>query len=231
MINSLNDSLPFSRLIDALLDNNLSASGLNGLDGVSEKKLISGQMLFKAGTDAECVYFIQSGIVKVIDFLPEGKGRTLRLHARGDFIGLEGLIENHYQHWAVVVLDTKVTAIPVELIKALEDSDLHEYCALLKLFQRHLAMADKWISEFSTGSIKARIARFIEFLSNFEQQGGQNQVELLKVQEVSEILGVTPESASRVMAEFKRKNILIEDSNTKHDQYWVDQKKLDDEMF
>jgi CRP/FNR family transcriptional regulator len=41
-----------------------------------------------------------------------------------------------------------------------------------------------------------------------DESTGRREVSLLTVGEMAEIIGVTPESVSRIMADFKRKGIL-----------------------
>ena len=56
--------------------------------------------------------------------------------------------------------------------------------------------------------IKARVARLVNFLSDIEGKDASNEVKLLTCEEMAEILGATPESVSRVLAEFKREKVL-----------------------
>jgi CRP/FNR family transcriptional regulator len=83
------------------------------------------------------------------------------------------------------------------------------YCRLLECWFDYLQEADLWIAEFSTGSVKARVARLVNFLSEIEDTVSSGEVKLLTCEEMAEILGATPESVSRVLAEFKRSNILF----------------------
>jgi CRP/FNR family transcriptional regulator len=57
----------------------------------------------------------------------------------------------------------------------------------------------------------------VTFLSNIETETAPDQVELLKVEEMAAVLGVTPESVSRVLARFKRQRAL--QRNNTHDVY------------
>ena len=72
----------------------------------------------------------------------------------------------------------------------------------------NLNIADAWITQFSTGSIKARVARLITFLSYLETETPPDFVELLTCEEMASVLGVTTESVSRTLADFKRQQIL-----------------------
>jgi CRP/FNR family transcriptional regulator len=46
------------------------------------------------------------------------------------------------------------------------------------------------------------VARLVDFLSKFEYGEATNRVNLMTVHEMADMLGVTPESVSRILAEF-----------------------------
>jgi CRP/FNR family transcriptional regulator len=101
--------------------------------------------------------------------------------------------------------------------------------ALLKLGLDHLEKADKWIAEFSTGSIKARLAHLIEFLGGLEVDASSNIINLMTVNETADVLGVTPESVSRFLAEFKRNKVLIQVDKGDNWLYRINHSRLDEE--
>jgi len=71
-------------------------------------------------------------------------------------------------------------------------------------------------NDFSTGGIRPQVARLLEY--------GQplDRVELLTVCEMAEILGVTQESVSRILATFKRGEILQKLSDPSREIYRID---------
>jgi CRP/FNR family transcriptional regulator len=114
-----------------------------------------------------------------------------------------------YEHTAVAVEGTDAYRIPVGELLRIRSENPELYCRLLECWFDYLQEADLWISEFSTGSIKARVARLVNFLSEIEDAVSPGEVKLLTCEEMAEILGATPESVSRVLAEFKRSDILL----------------------
>jgi CRP/FNR family transcriptional regulator len=82
------------------------------------------------------------------------------------------------------------------------------YLELTEQWHHYLREADVWITQFSTGSIRSRVARLITFLYYLEKEINPGYVRLLSGEEMASILGVTPESVSRVIAEFKRQHIV-----------------------
>lgn len=193
---------------------------------VHEKNFNAGERLHTAGEPVKDGFVVKSGIVKLLRHLPCGKTRIVRLCSAGDLVGFEGLFDPNHTHTAVAINRVHSAQVSLNGIKRIEDKDIRQYCEILKQLYPHLAQADTWITEFSTGSIKARVARLIHFLSNFEFGEESKKVELLKVEECADILGVTPESTSRIMAEFKRNRILQKIPNFHPETYQLDAEKL-----
>jgi CRP/FNR family transcriptional regulator, anaerobic regulatory protein len=189
------------------------------------------EVIYREGEDAESVFVILRGMVKLLVHLPNGKVRIVRLHVAGDWLAIEGLGKGQaYEHTAIAVSSqAELVQFPSARLGALlqEDGDL--YAALLKRGFDHLEKADRWIAEFSTGSIKARLAHLLEFLGDLETGERSNTVSLLTVNETAEVLGVTPESVSRFLAEFKRKKVLIQVDGDDNWLYRIDKTRLDEE--
>ena len=183
-------------------------------------------MIYREGERVDRVFMILSGMAKVLSYLPNGRARIVRLHGFNEWLGLEGLLGQPYEHTAVAVDDVEVVYTPVSNLLRLEREQPRQYCEVLKQGYRHLAQADTWISEFSTGAIKPRVARLIDFLSGIEHGKSSDLVELLTVQEMADMLGVTPESVSRILAEFKRSKILRKAGEPPVESYRFDPRQL-----
>lgn len=164
--------------------------------------------LYREWQEANVVYSITSGLVKLISYLPNGRARIVRLHGMGSLVGLSSLLEPRYEHTAVAVGRVEAEAIPVSSLLRLRAEEPAVYCGLLETWYGQLQVADTWITQFSTGSIRARVARLVNYLSEIENKSPSTEVELLTCEEMAAVLGVTPESVSRILAEFKREQVL-----------------------
>lgn len=168
----------------------------------------TGETIYHEGSTADYLYVVRDGRIKLINFLENGRSRIVRLHQRGSIIGLNGMLDEPYAHTAMTISEVSCFQIPMNLIKDIKDHDPEAYCILLEYWHDYLNMADTWITDFSTGAIRGRVARLIRFLMEADLDTGPQEVTLLTVEEMADILGVTPESVSRVMADFKRKKII-----------------------
>lgn len=165
-------------------------------------------ILYQEGQDANGVYLINHGLVKLVCYLPNGQARITRLHASGSLVCLSSLFDARYEHTAIAVGRVQAEYIPVCSLLQLRVDEPAIYCSLLESWIDELHDADTWITQFSTGSIRARVARLVNYLSGIGPRKSPTEVQLLTCEEMAAVLGVTPESVSRVLAEFKRGHVL-----------------------
>ena len=187
----------------------------------------SKEIVYSEGAEADTVIVIRSGMVKLISYLANGRARIVRVHSKGSWLGLGGVLGQPYEHTAIAVEGTDAYRIPVGELLRIKSDNPYLYCRLIECWFDYLQEADLWIAEFSTGNIKARVARLVNFLSKIEDQVSSDEVKLLTCEEMAEILGTTPESISRVLAEFKRSNILSPSRVHPADSYQCNAKVLD----
>lgn len=167
-----------------------------------------GSTLYNEGAEIEALYVIRRGMIKLLRYVGDGSARIVRLHNRASIIGLNGLLGETHDHTAIAVDEVQVYQLPMVLLMSLRDDDPAAYSCLIEQWGRYLNSADTWISEFSSGPIRSRVARFLRFLVDFDSDTGTEELTLLTGVEMAEVLGVTPESVSRVIADFKRSDIL-----------------------
>ena len=68
-------------------------------------------------------------------------------------------------------------------------------------WQKAVDDADSWLTELSAGPSRARVARLLSYLAAHAEDGAFS---LIGREDMGSILGITKESASRAVAEFKR---------------------------
>lgn len=114
-----------------------------------------------------------------------------------------------YQHEAVALQPTEVCRFPARLVRDLggNNPDLHR--ELISRWQRALNEADAWLTELSTGSARQRIARLLLRLVRDRESSA---CQLFSREDMGAMLGITTETASRTIAEFKRQSLLVETS-------------------
>jgi CRP/FNR family transcriptional regulator len=170
-------------------------------------------------------------MVKLVSYLPNGRARIVRLHCRGQVLGLEGLLQRPFEHSAIAVGELEVEHVPLGRLRRLQHEDPVALNGLLFQWHDALAQADKWIADFSTGEIKPRVARLLQYLSTFDCGPATGTFGLLTVEELAEILGATPESVSRHLAAFKRQDILHREAGAPRKIYRLDVERVQREAI
>jgi CRP/FNR family transcriptional regulator len=190
------------------------------------KRYLAKEVIYRESDRADSIYVIRSGLVKLLSYLPNGRARIIRLHASDHWFGLEGLLGQRYEHTAIAVGDVEVQNVAIHSLQRLKRDKPELFAQLLCQWHGALVHADRWIAEFSTGGIKPRVARLLEFLAELEYGRPLERVELLTVCEMAEILGVTQESVSRILATFKRCEVLQKLSQQPQEIYRIDAEEL-----
>lgn len=173
---------------------------------VKTKRWAAREVIYREGEQASSLFAIRRGLVKLVAHTPDGHIRIVRLFGAGSLLGLGGLLHPLREHTAVAVGVVEAECVALGQVVRLGRDYPHAYGRLLESGYAELRHADLWITAFSTGSIRARVARLVNFLGTLRHEDAD--VELLTCEEMAAVLGVTVESVSRVLAQFKRDRLL-----------------------
>lgn len=178
---------------------------------IDELQYEPGASLYHAGDEGAALFTVRSGLVKLVQYLPDGSQRIVRLLRRGDTAGLEVLLGEAYEHAAVVLRPALVCRLPRDVVSRLSVETPRLHTQLMKRWHNNVKQADEWLTGLSTGSARSRVARLFLHLAEVEPAcAGAPEVELFSREDLGAMLGVTTETASRVVAEFKRGGIVTE---------------------
>lgn len=184
------------------------------------------EVIFREGDPIDSIHFVKTGIVKFLTYLPNGRSRIVRLHAGGALLDVAINKRSIHEHTATATNPVTVYRWRTQQFNVLKEQTPAIYARLLEQCHRNLQRADTWITHFSTGVVRARIARLLLFLAEIERYD-DDQIKLLSSEEMASILGVTAESISRVIADLKRQKILQRQAGTP-DIFAFDKTRIED---
>jgi CRP-like cAMP-binding protein len=164
-------------------------------------------MLYRTGDHRPVLYTVRRGLLKLVRFLPDGTERIVRLLKTGDVAGMETLVGSAYKHTAITLNEVEVCHIPLSAIEHLDLHAPHLAQQLMLRWQGAIDDADRTLVEFSTGTAETRIAHLLLYLSSLT--GDATGFELNR-HDMGSLLGVTAETASRIMADLKRRGLVTE---------------------
>ena len=176
-------------------------------DPIDQFVLPPGSVLYRAGDQGDHLFTVRSGAFKLVQYLPDGSQRIVRIVRTSDVIGLECLLDGAYEHEAVALQPSEICRFPARVVRELsrESPELHR--ELMSRWHRALSEADAWLTELSTGSARQRVARLLLRLVRDRES---SECQLFSREDMGAMLGVTTETASRTIAEFKRQSLLVE---------------------
>ncbi|MFZ1641497.1 MAG: Crp/Fnr family transcriptional regulator [Candidatus Contendobacter sp.] len=161
--------------------------------------------LYRMSERGSTLFTLRSGVIKLLQYLPNGSQRIVRLLRDGDALGLEALVGQPYQHDAIALTDCEICAIPVDVVEQLGHEQPRLYRELMARWQQALSEADAWLTQFTTGTARQRVARLLLRLTCPEQD---NHLPLFGREDMGAMVGLTTETVSRAIAELRRQGVL-----------------------
>ena len=167
-----------------------------------------GTVIYEVHTQKKFIYSIRRGMIKLVHFAQDGTSRIVRLLGSGSSIGLE-LLEgaDSYHHTAIAITPVDLCKIPISTIRQIEAMHTTLYRHVGKQLQAQLDLADQWIVALGTGAAKQRVAQLLLVLNEFFSDENGAFI-LLNREDMAAMIGITVETVSRIIAEFKRQKIL-----------------------
>ncbi|MBI4756126.1 MAG: Crp/Fnr family transcriptional regulator [Betaproteobacteria bacterium] len=166
-------------------------------------------VMFHMGARAEAVYTVRRGAVKLVRYSSNGAQRVVRVLKKGDVVGLEALLGNAYEHTAVTLNEVEVCRIPLPVMQRLDRETQRLERRLMERWQRALSEAHTWLAELTGGMADAR-TRVARLLLRMRVLGddGELLVCMPSREDIGSILGITVETASRIISSFQRDGLI-----------------------
>lgn len=177
---------------------------------IEEPRFAEKEYLYRIGEQSDCIFTLREGLVKLVQYLPSGNQRIVRLLKPGDIAGIEALSGEPTHQDAVVLTPLRVCQIPVPVIERLSKETPRLHRQLMAHWQQVMNKAEFWLTELSIGPARLRVARLLVRLAEYQIE---DATYLPRREDIGAILGITTESASRIIASFKREGLLEEFDN------------------
>jgi CRP-like cAMP-binding protein len=187
---------------------------------IADLAFTPGQRIYGADEPGTGVYTVREGVVRLERSSERGERRIVRLAGPGDLIGMESLLGQTHAADALACTAAKLCRLPRGLVDDLASDQPVLLRDLMKRWQAALDEADEWLTELSVGSARWRMLRLLLKLSEFGAVGAKTgartgaghpapgTVWLPTRQQIGAMLGLTVETASRLVSALKREGVL-----------------------
>lgn len=205
----------FADLADTGLDKITTAKGCNYY-----KK---GQTIFFEGNNANGIYCVHKGKIKMHKLGLDGKEQIIRFAKDGDVIGYRAMLSGEpFSLSASVLEDTSVCYLPKETIISLVQDDPKFALTLMEMTCKEMGKASRTITNLAQKPVRERLAEVLLILQETfgVREDGSIDVTLTR-EEIGSLVGTATESCIRLLSEFKKdqmialegKKIIIKDVN------------------
>lgn len=181
---------------------------------IEEITCSAGDILYTTGEEGRALFTLRTGLFKLVHYLPDGGQRIVRLLRAGDTLGLEVLVGAPYEHTAIALRPALLCRIPFDVVRRLSTETPRLHDQLMKRWYHTVRQADEWLTDLSTGPARVRVARLLLLLTDGAEDDQNAPCDLFSREDMGAMLGITTETASRTIAEFRRKGLLHGPSHT-----------------
>ncbi|MBF0106925.1 MAG: Crp/Fnr family transcriptional regulator [Deltaproteobacteria bacterium] len=174
------------------------------------KRLKKNQILFSEGDEALAFFAVVYGQIKVFKLSKNGDEQTLHIQAQGDLVAeavLFGL--NTYPAHARALMEALVVSIPK---KSLVDLILKDPGLSFKLMAGYSKRLKEFVATIESLALTDPKERLVWYIKRHGQRDKKTITLNLSTskKELSNMLGITPETLSRTLKVLKRDHILDE---------------------
>ena len=162
---------------------------------------------FSQGDPADCVYYLQSGRVKLTVMSSAGKEATIALLAAGDFVGEESMAGTPALRMATATAIAQCTALKIErseMVRVIHEEHAFSDLFLKFLLARSMRTQADLVDQLFNSSEK-RLARILLLMAEFGQAGEPEPV-IPKISQgtLAEMIGTTRSRVSFFMNRFRK---------------------------
>lgn len=176
------------------------------------------ESVFLEGSSANCLYFIESGVVKTFKTSERGKEMVTGLSSSGQFLGQISLLANNgtYIESATVMEDAEVYEIPKLAFNTLMTVNKEVANKFVLLISNELVGIKEQLLNFAYSSVRQRLANA---LLDIHKKGiltnKKDRAIAISREDLAGIIGTAMETAIRMLTEFKEEGFITIDSTSK----------------
>lgn len=201
-------------LSELCLPVSLDSSAVDELSSIVERNrcLERGESLYRTGDAFRAIYAVHSGALKTSDLASDGEEQVLGFHLPGELVGLDAISEGYHPCAAVALETTTVCTLPYDRLEELAAAIPGLQRQLFRLMSREIFADHEMLHALARRSAETRLAIILLSLSDrFARRGWSGQRLRLPMTrgELSNYLGVAPETLSRLLRRFEQKDWIV----------------------
>jgi len=182
----------------------------------------SGESIFHQGEKSdESAYTLRKGLIKITKSLPDGRIQIVRILVAGDLFGFDGLAGEKYNHTATALTDCEICLLPLGDLAEVRKNNVQVDSSIMSRLIKNLRQTEDMLLELGAKKASEKLASFLLSLSQSDYRSdlntkalNDNDIQWVKLplsrSEIGSLLGLTIETVSRFISDWKRKEYIKE---------------------
>jgi CRP/FNR family transcriptional regulator len=180
----------------------------------------AGEVIYAQGDKANALFTVRSGIVKISKSLADGRSHILYLETTGALLGWDSFLEERHTQSAIAVSDCELCHLPEPDLNRLRRNDNELDTAILRRWVTSLRRAESRMLDLSTRKGTEKLATLLLEWCADAPPGTWVELPLTRG-ELGEMLGLTVETISRFLADWRKRGLISE----QHHQIRIDDRE------
>lgn len=188
--------------LEALLENRI------------HKKLKKKDTVFVENDVPSYLYFLKSGKIKTVRINGWGKEYITHIFNKGDFFGYIPLLkDSEHKETASALEESEIVLIPGHDFFRLLYSDSELSLRFIKMISNNLSLVEEWLLKLAYDSARRRVAEALLYMQ-YKYNGGKKENCSFPAhrENISSIAGISAESVSRNLTDFKEEGLIHTDN-------------------
>ncbi|PWQ93673.1 Crp/Fnr family transcriptional regulator [Leucothrix arctica] len=174
--------------------------------------LTHNEVIYSEGDAPTHTYTLRKGLIKLTKSLPDGRIQIVRIIGHGELFGFDGLANENHNHTALALTDIEICKLPMSGLERIRINNPSVDKAMMQGWIQGLRAAENMLLDLGAKKAPERLASFLLKWCKDTEQGQWIDLPLSRT-EIAELLGLTVETVSRFLSDWKRKG-YIEDTRS-----------------
>jgi len=168
-----------------------------------------GEIVYMAGSDLHRLLVVHRGRIAMRHLTADGREQVVRVLEEGDVVGDAAFVTGaRPDHEAVATADSELCTLDhadlVELVRR------HPRIAvrMLQSVTERLVRAERMLADFATTEVETRLAAWLLDQPSVDDAGRRMVVLPMAKKDIASLLGTTPETLSRRLADLAREELI-----------------------
>ncbi len=175
--------------------------------------LAPNESIYLEGDIAAHAYTLRKGLVKLTKSLADGRTQIVRIIGHGELFGFDGLAGEDYNQTALALTDIEICKLPMKDLERIRATSPEVDRAMMQGWIQGLRAAENMLLDLGAKKAPERLASFLLKWCKDNQPGQWIDLPLSR-SEIAELLGLTVETVSRFLSDWKRKGFIQDTRST-----------------